>query len=475
MTDTNQTIIRKSTLILLGNILGMGSTFFLHILLANTYNTSIYGIMVLSITTVNLVSIFFLLGFPRAIAREGAIHTNHDQLFSATALMSITTAVVGTMLVLFGLDSITTFLGIQKHSIIYGTFLAAIPFVVLVELGDGLFQALEWPPGRVITKNFLMKFTPVLLAAFAYLSGIDHHLFSIFWVMIMILSAITTIMVMRWKAGKIFTRDLNWTLTRRLFVFSVPLLLSDAVWILIQQIDNYVITYFSGSSSVGVYSSAFTLAKVLELAPASASFIILPLLSKEFESNNSKRWNAIYESSTKWMAILSFPLVLLMISFPTRLINVFYSEEYLTAGGVLPIIAIGFFTHTIFGVNKGGLIAIGRTRIVLYSGLIVLLLNTALNIALVPQFGIVGAAVASVLTYLVMNIILYYYLFREMGASIFSKSMTLPLIVGFGIWFALSLYIPNWQAYSISILAFSIVTLMKSVSKFELEAIREII
>jgi len=72
-----------------------------------------------------------------------------------------------------------------------------------------------------------------------------------------------------------------------------------------------------------------------------------------------------------------------------------FGPEYTDGSLALVTLALGFFTHSVAGPNVNTLTAIGRTRIIMWDNLLAGVTNIALNFALIPEYGILGAAVAT--------------------------------------------------------------------------------
>jgi O-antigen/teichoic acid export membrane protein len=195
--------------------------------------------------------------------------------------------------------------------------------------------------------------------------------------------------------------------------FSWPLMFSSGAWLVASNTDNFFIAYYLSSSMVGIYDSAFTIARQLKVFIWSFGFLFLPMFSKLHADKDDQSLSSFYEVSTKWMVLSSIPPVTILYFHPSAVLSIIFGQEYTAGSTVLIIISAGFMIHVLTGLNGGGLSAIGESRLVMYTSIISLLPNVILNVILIPKWGIMGAAIATSFTYIFQNVSQYYYLQKE--------------------------------------------------------------
>ena len=185
----------------------------------------------------------------------------------------------------------------------------------------------------------------------------------------------------------------------------------------------------------------------------------------------------VYQILTKWVFLLTLPTFALMFLFPEATIEFFFGAKYVSAALVLQILTLGFMFHTFLGLNGLTLVIIGQPKFNMIGDTFAVISNVILNIFLIPKYGIVGAAVATTVSYVIANVFRSLWLYQKTKIHPFSWNYMKPLAISFvllGIIKSLHLRVPDiW--YAILILAVFLVVcsflvlLSKSVDKEDVE------
>jgi O-antigen/teichoic acid export membrane protein len=210
---------------------------------------------------------------------------------------------------------------------------------------------------------------------------------------------------------------------RRLVVFSGPLVISAAMGFILQDIDTLLLGYFVSSADVGIYRVVYPLGELMLIFLNSISFIFLPMLSELHADGELEEMKQLYQLITKWLFILSFPILLVWIMFPSIFIRVIFGGEYSSGGSALAVLAVGFFIHATVGLNSNTITSIGETKLIPIVNLIAAVTNLGLNLVLIPRYSFFGAAVATTISYLVLNGLFSILLYRMTGIHPFGRSV----------------------------------------------------
>ncbi len=236
-------------------------------------------------------------------------------------------------------------------------------------------------------------------------------------------------------------RQRSWHLrtdiARNMLAFGVPTIFSDmAAWVL-QLSDRYLLSHFGSLAQTASYTVAYTLGGVLSplvLAPFGLAWI--PVM---YAVAKRKDATYIFKLVFRW-----FSLILLFATFALSLLSTIvlytlFPPAYHSAAPIIPIIALSTMlmgTYYIFmiGVN------IRRKTIldVLFTS-IAASVNLVLNIFFIPRFGAIGAAISTLLAYIILNLVTYivnqkiYPIRFEIGLFI------IRLLVGVALYVASSL------------------------------------
>ncbi len=184
---------------------------------------------------------------------------------------------------------------------------------------------------------------------------------------------------------------------RRLIDVAVPLALSSASVLLLNELDKVMLAIFRPERDVGIYTAGFRLSRqaiiLLPVLNAAVSPWVAPLLAQRRE----KDLHRLYRDTSRWSLAAGWSAALLFTVFTTDFLGLF-GEAYLAGASVLVLLSAGQLVNASVG-NAGVILQYsGNERKELSNGLIVIGANIALNLALIPSFGAEGAAVATVLS-----------------------------------------------------------------------------
>ena len=179
---------------------------------------------------------------------------------------------------------------------------------------------------------------------------------------------------------------------------SWPLMISGAFITIYMKIDQIMIMDMLDSEAVGQYAAAVKLSEVWYFIPAVICTSVFPAVinaKKVSDALYYKRLQKLYDFMI-WLAVaIALPVTFLS----DEIVGFLYGEQYAQAGLVLMIhIWSGVF---MFLLNSSGrwLIIEKLTRYALYRNLSGAVINVILNVFLIRQFGITGAAVATLISY----------------------------------------------------------------------------
>ena len=195
------------------------------------------------------------------------------------------------------------------------------------------------------------------------------------------------------------------TLLKRISHYSVFMLATSVGSVILGYTDIIMLTYFSGLTSVALYSVALPMTRLLLYFPRALTEVLLPLTSELWSKKKIKILREGIESLYKYSFIIMIPLVFMMFSFSDLVINVFFGGDYVPATNAMKILSIGMIFATINGINSNFFPGIGKPQIaskIVYSAAI---FNFIANLILIPILGIIGAAITTSLSYFIMVLI----------------------------------------------------------------------
>lgn len=181
---------------------------------------------------------------------------------------------------------------------------------------------------------------------------------------------------------------------RQMLVFSLPLMLSLLTGYLLFHIDVLMLGGLSSVREVGLYGVATRLALPLFLVLDSVGRAFTPLAAHLYSKGEVKRLGAVYGAATEWIMAINVPAGLFIALNAEPILGLF-GTEFVAATGALRVLCLGIVLATACGAASPVLTMTRWQRLEMIDNLLLLLLNIMLNLALVPRFGALGAALAT--------------------------------------------------------------------------------
>lgn len=188
-----------------------------------------------------------------------------------------------------------------------------------------------------------------------------------------------------------------------LIIEAIPFSMTIFVGVLYLKIDTVMLSIMKGDAVVGWYNAACTLIYALLFIPNVYVHSIFPLMSKSYKTSDDKLKFTV-EKSSKYLFIVSLAITLATFVLADDIISVMYGDQFLNSAIALKILSIYLplrFVNTITGYT---LASINKEPFHALGGLIGAITNIILNLILIPKHSFIGAAVATVVT----DVILFY-------------------------------------------------------------------
>jgi O-antigen/teichoic acid export membrane protein len=231
---------------------------------------------------------------------------------------------------------------------------------------------------------------------------------------------------------------------RELFLFSLPLLGVAVLQLVIHWTDTLMLGGLKTSADVGLYNAAYPLANFISTPLSAMLLIYVPVVSGLYAQGSMPEMRRNFSILTKWLCAATLPLFLILFLFPDTVLGFLFGASYASAAIALKIVSLGFIINNFLGPNGATLIAMGEVRFIMWTTLATAVLNVGLNIALIPAYGIEGAAIASMVSLVSINLVKYWKLYSLVKAQPLSKNLLKPTLASLALVFLFQLIFGNF-------------------------------
>jgi len=194
------------------------------------------------------------------------------------------------------------------------------------------------------------------------------------------------------RAAVLASRQLARANARGFWRFTIPRAIASLAQITIQRLDIVLVAILRGPAEAAVYTAATRFLVAGQFANGAISQAAQPRFAELFAVGDRRGANEVYHATTAWLMLLTWPLYLLAMIYGPQVVTIF-GHSYRAGGQVMIILAAAMLLATACGQVDMVLIATGRSSWSLANGLLAVGLNVALDLLLIPPYGIAGAAV----------------------------------------------------------------------------------
>lgn len=186
--------------------------------------------------------------------------------------------------------------------------------------------------------------------------------------------------------------------------FTGPRALSSLAAIVVQRLDIVLLSALRGPVDAAVYTAATRFLALGQLSSVALSSSVQHRMAAAFARADHAEARQLYQAATGWLVLLSWPAYLLFAAFAEPMLALFGSG-YHTGRRVVLLLALTMLVATGCGMVDMVLNMAGRTAWTFYNAMAGTAINVLANVALIPVYGIVGAALAWTAAILVTNLV----------------------------------------------------------------------
>lgn len=382
-------------------------------ILTKTLGAESYGIWAQILVTVSLLMPLALLQLESAMTRFLTAEENKEKICKGVSSIFIIV-----MLTAFFISLLLFILAEPLAAAVFGGvsatyFVKITAFLVLVTTLDMIilryfisFRQMERYSGFMI----LQVIGEVLLIGYLVLSGYGLFGALVSLLLIRIFTFIIGILLVKSEV-KFTTPSLS--VIKPYLAFSLPLVPTQLSWWLVTSGDRYVIGYFLGARSVGIYSASYTLGNLISFLYAPIALILFPAITNLYENNNIPEVKMHLKYALKFFLMIAIPSLFGLTILSKSLLGILTTSEFIGAYMVVPIVALGALLFSVGMFFTDILKLFKRTAIISLVFGSSALINLIMNIFLVPLIGIFGAAIATLVTFAILFSTLAFISFKD--------------------------------------------------------------
>jgi O-antigen/teichoic acid export membrane protein len=216
----------------------------------------------------------------------------------------------------------------------------------------------------------------------------------------------------RWR-GRL-PDSLHSRIVRYNWALAAIVLLNVIVW---QRSELLFLGRFSGAVQVSYYAVPFALtSRGGDLLPGAILGVLLPNLTHAQGAGDHTRFNAVFGEAVRYLAMLTLPICLFGIPLAPTIIRVVYGPAFGPAAVVLQILLVSIIFSVLGQASQSALLGVESQGWLVKTGIAAAVLSIGLDLALIPRWGAIGAAVANTIVQGIWALAIFAPLWKRLFA-----------------------------------------------------------
>jgi O-antigen/teichoic acid export membrane protein len=396
--------LRGSSMLLAGRIMSKGFNFGIQVAIVRLLTKDDYGAFAYGLALALAGEFIVKLGLGRGANRfvpEYVERGQRAEVMGTLALVTGTIVCVGTLCIA-ALHQIST-LGLAGFPRGEGARVVVIlalmaPIQAMDSVCIQTLACFSRPRIIVFRKHILAPGLRAAAVAIVFFAGGDNILLAEAYVFGGILGLIVCI---RLALRELYAHGIlplpmsQWRVpVQKLVRFSFPLISSDLVFLALTSVTTAVVMMTDGESGVASMRAVVPAAELNLLVMQSFSLLFMPAAMRAYAGGGLEGLKEHHWQSAAWVAVLSFPFFALTFGVAPRLVTLLFGDAYAESAMLLAVLAVGQYFSVCLAFNNETLQILDRTRALVGTNVLTVVLGGLLALLLCPRMGVLGAAIA---------------------------------------------------------------------------------
>jgi O-antigen/teichoic acid export membrane protein len=432
-----RTAAKGGGVVFAGKLFAWGSRFVIAVILTNILGAAGVGLYELAFTAATIATSFAVLGLDSAVIRWVSMFQHRDDragmlgvLVTGVGLPGLVSIAIGVALILFPQTIADRVLNQPTAASLLPIAGFLVPFMVLNRQLGAALQGLKRIEYAVLAEQFSQP--PIrflLLMALLALVGLSPaNALAASTVAAGAATLILTWYLVRYARLREKPRQFRLE-TRELIVFSLPIWFSNIVITVGKNLQVLLLSALDTLRSVGIFAIALHVNLLASLFHTSVVQSSLAIFAELNDRGDRAGLGHMYQTTSKWTFSLNLPLFIVIVLFPGALLSVFGSD-FVTGAPALVILGLEALTNSATGTSGSLLDMTGHTRVKLVNSTVAVAASLVLNLLLIPQYGLMGAAIAALCATLAVNLLRIGQVWYLLRLVPYDASFAKPLLAG---------------------------------------------
>lgn len=447
-------IAKGSIVILIGSFLYRIGGYIYKVAMANLLGPAGYSILSITWPLQGFFIIIAGAGLPPAIAKHvSEYHAQNDtemvkSIISVAMTMMTAFGLIFSVVIFFLAEPIAVGLHNPEATVPFQLIALITPFSVIVGAMRGTFQGFYQMTNILVTRAVELIF---MVGAAIFLVWIGLYVAGA------VIGTAIGFMAALVAAVYLFQRDIRKKLSKprnllskatpalnfsdkvgiakMLIIFSIPVVITGLAELALYDMATFVIAYYYPDSNLaGYFNVSSTIARLPLIISMAVATSVLPATAEAMSLRDHVLLKTYIRQSYRYVSFVVIPLCVGTVVFASPIINLLFGKEFLPGVAALQILAAGMLFFTLYTISSSISQGLGKPRLPMYVLVGGITVDLILSLALIPPYGINGAALATSLASLSIMATLMWSTLRLANVKLplmeYGKIIVASLIMG---------------------------------------------
>jgi O-antigen/teichoic acid export membrane protein len=204
---------------------------------------------------------------------------------------------------------------------------------------------------------------------------------------------------------------------KELMVASISFGAISAAQLINNNLDLVMIGSLRTSAETGIYKAAVTISSLISFGLAIVNPVIMPKIAALYSTHEMEELKNLITRSAWLITFIAIAGLSAILLFGEEILTVIYGSNFRIGHTALIVLIFGQLANALFGPVALVLNMVGHERTTLAGVSISVVLNAVLNYFLIPEYGIIGAAISTSISLFFWNFTLAILLWRKAGIN----------------------------------------------------------
>ena len=188
----------------------------------------------------------------------------------------------------------------------------------------------------------------------------------------------------------------NFPLFRKFLIFGLPLVPAQFLMLGMNYADRLILPSYVGFSEIGKYALAYQASSLLLQFLLSPFWVLFPSKFAALINNNDlNSADSLYRKSIEALYFIVAPVAVSLMALGSSMLNFYSGINFSQSALIMVLVGVGYYFHLLSCFNDVLLSIHMQQKLTLLSYMIGFGINLSVNFWLIPDFGIIGAALAT--------------------------------------------------------------------------------